>query len=59
MNELIYEQWHFPRPKLAQSYLALLRDGSGDPICLQDESLLTNLKTNEEPVTDIRRAKSS
>src|SRR6202034_1147237 len=35
MNELIYEQWHFPRPKLAQSYLMLLRDGSGDPICLQ------------------------
>jgi hypothetical protein len=35
MNELIYEQWHFPRPKLAQSYLTLLRDGSGDPICLQ------------------------
>lgn len=35
MNDLIYEKWHFPRPKLAQSYLTLLRDGSGDPICLQ------------------------
>jgi hypothetical protein len=35
MNDLIYEQWHFSRPKLAQSYLTLLRDGSGDPICLQ------------------------
>src|SRR5258708_12452914 len=35
MNELIYEQWHFSRPRLAQSYLTLLRDGSGDPICLQ------------------------
>jgi len=35
MNDLIYEKWHFSRPKLAQSYLTLLRDGSGDPICLQ------------------------
>jgi hypothetical protein len=35
MNELIYEHWHFPRPQLAQSYLTLLREGSGDPICLQ------------------------
>ena len=35
MHELIYEHWHFPRPRLAQSYLTLLRGGSGDPICLQ------------------------
>jgi hypothetical protein len=35
MNDLIYEKWHFSRPKLTQSYLTLLRDGSGDPICLQ------------------------
>jgi len=35
MNELIYEQWHFARPKLANSYLTLLRDGAGDPVCLQ------------------------
>jgi hypothetical protein len=35
MNNLIYEQWHFARPKLAAAYLALLRDGPGDPIALQ------------------------
>lgn len=35
MNNLIYEQWHFARPKLVASYLTLLRDGPGDPIALQ------------------------
>jgi hypothetical protein len=35
MNNLIYEQWHFPRPNLVDSYLAMLRDGPGDPIALQ------------------------
>lgn len=35
MNNLIYEQWHFPRPKLVDSYLAMLLDGPGDPIALQ------------------------
>ena len=35
MNNLIYEQWHFARPKLVATYLALLRDGPGDPIALQ------------------------
>ena len=35
MNNLIYEQWHFPRPILVDSYLAMLRDGPGDPIALQ------------------------
>jgi hypothetical protein len=35
MNPLIYEQWHFPRPKLVDSYLSLLREGPGDPIALQ------------------------
>jgi uncharacterized protein len=35
MNNLIYEQWHFSRPKLVATYLALLRDGPGDPIALQ------------------------
>src|SRR5271170_3443974 len=35
MNNLIYEQWHFARPKLVTSYLTLLRDGPGDPIALQ------------------------
>jgi len=35
MNEMIYEQWHFARPKLVSSYLTLLRDGPGDPIALQ------------------------
>jgi hypothetical protein len=35
MNNLIYEQWHFARPKLVAAYLALLRDGPGDPIALQ------------------------
>jgi hypothetical protein len=35
MNRMIYEQWHFARPKLVSSYLALLRDGPGDPIALQ------------------------
>ncbi|HWJ18553.1 MAG TPA: hypothetical protein VNR65_07500 [Geobacterales bacterium] len=35
MNNLIYEQWHFARPKLVKSYLRLLLDGPGDPIALQ------------------------
>lgn len=35
MNRLIYEQWHFSRPKLVKSYLDMLRDGAGDPIALQ------------------------
>jgi uncharacterized protein len=35
MNRLIYERWHFPRPKLVESYLATLLDGTGDPIALQ------------------------
>lgn len=35
MDNLIYEQWHFARPKLAAAYLTLLRDGPGDPIALQ------------------------
>lgn len=35
MNNLIYQQWHFPRPRLVDSYLAMLRDGPGDPIALQ------------------------
>ena len=35
MNELIYDQWHFPRPQLAQSYLDMLTKGAGDPIALQ------------------------
>jgi hypothetical protein len=35
MNNLIYEQWHFPRPQLVDSYLRLLLDGPGDPIALQ------------------------
>ena len=35
MNKLIYEQWHFPRPKLVDSYLRMLRDGPSDPIALQ------------------------
>jgi diguanylate cyclase (GGDEF)-like protein len=35
MNELIYDQWHFPRPKLARSYLDMLTKGAGDPIALQ------------------------
>ena len=35
MNNLICGQRHFPRPNLAKSYLALLRDGPGDPIALQ------------------------
>jgi hypothetical protein len=35
MNNLIYEQWHFSRPALVESYLSLLRDGPGDPIALQ------------------------
>ena len=35
MNELIYDQWHFPRPALAKSYLDLLTKGAGDPIALQ------------------------
>ena len=35
MNHLIYEQWHFARPRLVATYLALLRDGPGDPIALQ------------------------
>jgi hypothetical protein len=35
MNNVIYEQWHFPRPSLADYYLALLLDGPGDPIALQ------------------------
>jgi uncharacterized protein len=35
MHPLIYEQWHFARPALVASYLALLRDGPGDPIALQ------------------------
>jgi diguanylate cyclase (GGDEF)-like protein len=35
MNELIYDQWHFPRPALAKSYLEMLTKGAGDPIALQ------------------------
>ncbi len=35
MNELIYNQWHFPRPALAKSYLGMLTKGAGDPIALQ------------------------
>jgi diguanylate cyclase (GGDEF)-like protein len=35
MNEIIYNQWHFPRIELAESYLNLLTKGSGDPIALQ------------------------
>jgi diguanylate cyclase (GGDEF)-like protein len=35
MNELIYNQWHFPRPALAKSYLEMLTKGAGDPIALQ------------------------
>lgn len=35
MNELIYDQWHFPRPQLAQSYFDMLTKGAGDPIALQ------------------------
>ncbi len=35
MNELIYNQWHFPRPELAKSYLEMLTKGAGDPIALQ------------------------
>lgn len=35
MNELIYDQWHFPRPQLARSYLDMLTKGAGDPIALQ------------------------
>jgi hypothetical protein len=35
MNNLIYEQWHFRRPRLAASYLSMLLDGPGDPIALQ------------------------
>jgi diguanylate cyclase (GGDEF)-like protein len=35
MNELIYDQWHFARPQLAQSYLDMLTKGAGDPIALQ------------------------
>jgi len=32
MNELIYNQWHFPRIELAESYLNILMKGPGDPI---------------------------
>src|ERR1035438_1737999 len=35
MNNLIYGQWHFARPRLVTFYLTLLRDGPGDPIALQ------------------------
>jgi hypothetical protein len=35
MNELIYDQWHFPRPALPKSYLEMLTKGAGDPIALQ------------------------
>jgi uncharacterized protein len=35
VNHLIYEQWHYARPRLVATYLALLRDGPGDPIALQ------------------------
>src|SRR5208283_1803629 len=35
MNPLIYEQWHFARPQLVESYLRLLLEGPGDPIALQ------------------------
>jgi uncharacterized protein len=35
MNELIYNQWHFPRTQLAKSYLEILTKGPGDPIALQ------------------------
>jgi len=34
-DNLIYEQWHFARPKLVAMYLCLFRDGPGDPIALQ------------------------
>jgi hypothetical protein len=35
MHSLIYEQWHFARPRLVGSYLQLLLEGPGDPIALQ------------------------
>lgn len=35
MNSLIYQQWHFPRPKLVRSYMDQLIQGTGDPIAIQ------------------------
>ena len=34
-NELIDDQWHFPRQELGKSYLEMLTKGAGDQIALQ------------------------
>jgi hypothetical protein len=37
MLDLIYQQWYFHRPQLAQHYLSMLVEGPGDPIALAGE----------------------
>ena len=37
MLDLLYQNWYFPRPELAQRILTLLMDGPGDPLALVGE----------------------
>lgn len=37
MIDLLYQEWYFPRPELAQRILTLLKAGSGDPVALVGE----------------------